>query len=366
MVKDVRMMDSTKLLYHMDRVIKHFDNGERVAPIHIDMGIAKFCNIKCLYCYGFKQQPAPVFIERLPLIRFVEDAADIGVKSLAFIGDGDPTCNPHMYTALILGKNLGLDLAISTNGVLLNNEHKIRSVLESCKWMRFCLSAGTREGYQKIHGKDYFDIVKKNIELAVEIKHKYGYTCEIGLQSVFVPIIMADEMVKESEFAVKTGVDYFVIKQCSLPDKGESGMVYFDVNEYDKDYVTECLLKCESLSTEKTQIIPKWNVIKQKGFKPYNNCPSIPLISEISGNGDWYPCGFMFGEDSKFKSEYRFGNIQEQSLKEIFESDRYWDIIKKMRYDFDNKKMCQGACRQDLTNKFVADYLNKPKGINFI
>ena len=58
-----RMMDNTKLLYHMDRVIQHFDKKEKVAPIHIDMGIAKFCNVRCIFCYGLKQTPSPVFIE---------------------------------------------------------------------------------------------------------------------------------------------------------------------------------------------------------------------------------------------------------------------------------------------------------------
>jgi MoaA/NifB/PqqE/SkfB family radical SAM enzyme len=361
-----RRMDGTKLLWHMDRVIAHFDKNERIAPIHIDMGIAKFCNIKCVYCYGFKQTPAPVFIKREALLQTVKDAAEIGVKSLAFIGDGEPTCNPHMHEALVVGKHLGLDLSISTSGVLLNTDEKIRNVLDNCVWMRYCLSAGTREGYIKIHGKDYFDIVKKNIERTVQLKHKYGYKCEIGLQAVFVPTIMADEMIKESEFAINSGVDYFVIKQCSLPDDGESGMLQFNVNEYDKDYVNECLQKCESMSTLTTNIIPKWNVMKLKGNKPYDHCPSLPLITEMSGNGDWYPCGFMFGENSEFKEKYRFGNVHEKSLKEIWESDRYWDIIKDMRFNFNNKTQCKGACRQDQCNMFINEYLNKPKGVNFI
>ena len=47
-----RLMDGTKMLWHMDRIIDHFDKNKRVAPVHIDMGIAKFCNVNCIFCYG--------------------------------------------------------------------------------------------------------------------------------------------------------------------------------------------------------------------------------------------------------------------------------------------------------------------------
>ena len=119
------------------------------------------------------------------------------------------------------------------------------------------------------------------------------------------------------------------------------------------------------MSNNKTQIIVKWNVINLKGKKAYKGCPSIPLISEMSGNGDWYPCGYMFGGKKKF-DKYKFGNVHEMSLKEIFESDRYWGIIKEMKENFNVQKQCKGCCRQDQVNIFLDNYLNFPKGVNFI
>lgn len=362
-----RLMDSTKLLWHMDEVINWFDKEKKVAPIHIDMGIAKFCNIKCVFCYGLFQQPAPVFIKKDALLQTIRDAGEIGVKSIGFIGDGEPTCNPYMYEALEEGYSNNIDMSISTNGVLITKDSQRETILSTCKWMRFCLSAGTKEGYKKIHGVDLWEKVIQNVKDIVRIKKEKGYDCDIGLQAVFVPTLMAEEMVKEAQLAIDLGVDYFVIKQCSLPEKEEqkSGMMNFDLNDYDKPEVVEALKKCEEMSNDKTKIIVKWETISQKGNKDYDGCLSIPLISEMSGNGDWYPCGYMFGEDSKFKEEYRFGNVHEKSLKDIFESDRYWNIIEKMK-KFNVHKDCTGCCRQDHTNKFCYDYINKPKGINFI
>lgn len=360
-----RRMDGTKLFWHMQRVEERFRNDERVAPIHLDMGIAKFCNISCSFCYGKYQNLKPVYIKREPLLQTMKDAAEIGVKSISIVGDGEPTCNPHFYEALRIGKKCGLDLATSTNGVLVNNEHRMETILESCVWMRFCFSAGTKEGYKIIHGKDRFDVVVENIRKIVEMRDKYGYKCEIGMQAVFVPTLMAQEMVEESKLAIELGVDYLVIKQCSLPDEGESGMSFFDVNEYDKPEIDNALQKCQEMSTNKTEIIPKWNLIKQKGHKIYKHCPSVALISEISGNGDWYPCGYMFGEKPEFE-QYKFGNVHEKSLKEIWESERYWEIIKYMETEFNSQKDCKGCCRLDSTNEFCYDYLHPPLGINFI
>ena len=364
-MNDNRMHDSTKLLWHCDMVKAHFDKGERVAPIHIDMGIAKYCNIRCVYCYGLFQEVQAVFIKRDALLQTLADAAEIGVKSIAFIGDGEPTMNPALYEALEVGASLGLSMALSTNGVLVDDTSKYATILSSCEWMRFCLSAGTRDGYIKVHGKDYFDKVISNVKSIVRFKKDYNYACEIGLQSVFVPTTMKEEMLKEAILAVELGVDYFVVKQCSLPDNGESGMSHFDLAEYDKKETEDVLKQCETMSTDKTQIIVKWDIIKKKGQRDYQGCPSVPFISEMSGNGDWFPCGHMFGKKTQF-SDYKFGNVHEKSLKEIFKSDHYWEIIKKMRNEFNVQKQCKGACRLDKANEFCWNYLQKPKGINFI
>ena len=376
-----RRMDDTKLLWHLPRIYDRYVLKKRVAPIHIDMGIAKFCQIACVYCYGFYQNPKPIFIQREPLLETMRLAPQIGIKSIGFIGDGEPTCNPHVWEALRVGKENDLDLSISTSGVIVDSEERSRIILENCIWMRFCLSAGTREGYKKIHRKDYFERLKENIKRTVEVRDKLGLKCEVGLQAVFVPTIMVNEMIEESKLAIELGVDYLVIKQCSLPDSGESGMINFDVDYYDRSEVKEALQKCQEMSNAHTEIIPKWNLIMQKGRKSYEFCPSIALISEMSGNGDWFPCGYMFGDKPQFQ-EYKFGNIHEQSIKEICESERYWRIIEKMENEFDVHKVCRGCCRQDKCNEWIHNYRQlslwgkerlselmppyEPKGVNFI
>jgi len=354
-------MNDTKLLWHMDRVEDLFDKGKRIVPIHIDMGIAKFCNIRCVYCYGENQEQSKEFIQREPLIDLVSTAKDIGIKSIGFIGDGEPTVNPYMHEAL---KKSTCDMAISTNGVLLDTDEKRRNVLENCTWMRFNISAGTRDGYKKIHSVDRFDKVVENIKSMVKLKKDNNYKCEIGLQSVYVPGMMDRDMIEESSLAVTLGVDYFLIKQCSLPDGNlRVGQVEFDVNDYDSQRVKAILQACESMSTKETKIIPKWALMEQKGKRPYNGCLGIPLLIQISGNGDVYPCGQMFQKE-KYK-DYFIGNIHDTPFRELVKTERYWEVMKKMK-KFNVHKDCAGACRQDKVNEFCYNYVNRPRGINFI
>ena len=360
-----RYMDSTKLLWHMDRVINHYDKGEKIVPIHIDVGLTKNCNMRCIYCYGYYQNMNSKMIGREALINnLVKSAAKIGVKSLGFIGDGEPTLNPHLWEALEVGKKEGLSLALSTNGILVDNDYRRKTILENCEWMRFNISAFSEEGFQRIHKSKFRDKVLKNIIDLVKYKKEHNLKCEIGLQTVFIPTeIMKDEIIPLAKFAIDCGCDYYVIKQCSLPDEGGSGMYQFNVEDYTNPEIIEILKKAENLSTHKTDIVPKWNIINMKGEKNYEHCCGVQLLPEISGDGGVYPCAYFFGGNDDSKC---YGNVHDNSLEEIFNSDRYWKIVEYMNKIFDPKTMCKGCCRQDKTNEFIYKYLNKPNNINFI
>jgi len=358
-----RMMDSTKMIYHLDRVKDFYEKGKKVSPILINIGVTKMCNLDCCYCFGVKQgRDQKSMIQRKPLLRLFEQASKLEIKAMEIIGDGEPTINPHIYDAMDIGKKNGLDMAFGTNGILLDTDEKRENILRNCKWMRINLSAGNREQYKQIHRRDYFDKLIKNIERLVELKKEKGYKCDIGLQAVFVPDLMNQHMLDESDLAVKLGVDYFVIKQCSLPEGNTKvADVEFDVNRYDDEDIQNLLKKCEAKSTDKTEIIPKYKAISLKGNRPYDHCVDVPFLFQVSGNGKCYPCGYLFGDE-----RYEYGDLNKQSLKEILESDRYWKIVNYMINEFDVHTQCAGHCRHDSSNKFVWDYLNKPESINFI
>lgn len=349
-------LDSNKLLWHMERVHKHYVLGKRIMPILIDIGITKFCNVKCEYCYGYFQKMSGEMIPDAALIRLFKDASKIGVKALAIVGDGEPTLHPALYDAILTGAEGGLDMGMATNGVKINDDQLI-TLLNNLTWLRFNLSA-VGEGYEIVHGKPYWDTVRKNIERAVRIKKRLDLPVTIGIQMVLTPNAFR-YVIDEAKFAVAAGVDYFVIKQYSDPHCDKMPTV--DVGWCDTKEVQDTLHQAEMMSTFTTRIIPKYQAIEWRKKRPYDHCADVPLLFQISGDGKCYPCGFLFGDE-----RYCYGDLNKQTLGEILESDHYWEVIKYMQTKFDVHKDCTGCCRHDSTNDFIHRFVNKPEHINFI
>jgi molybdenum cofactor biosynthesis enzyme MoaA len=353
---DKYLMDSSKLLWHMNRVIRHYDEGERVYPIHIDLGATSTCNANCCYCFARHQKKLGEILDRDIFLRFMKDAPSLGLKSLAIIGDGEPLLNPALCDAVKIGYDNFLDISIGSNGIAFTGE-KAEKILPNCVWFRFNLSAVTSEAYKTIHGVDRWHTVKHNIEHAVRIKKANKLKCTIGLQMVLVPQCL-DQVIPEAKFALDRGVDYFVIKQFS--DPGCKEMSQFDMSFYDKETVNAILKQAESMSTKDTQIIPKWDIIKSKGNMK-GKCIDIPLLIECSGTGKFYPCGYLFRNE-----KYCLGDLNKQTFQEMVESEHYWDVIKDVRDNLVVGRDCKGACRHIATNLFINSYLDKPEHINFI
>ena len=354
--KDPYMLDSNKLLWHMDRV-HAWERGERIAPILIDIGATKICNIRCKYCYGIYQKfEKGTYIQGHTLIQLFKDAPKLGVRALTLTGDGEPTLNPCVYDACIAGYEGGLDIGIATNGVKLNEE-KITTLVDTCKWIRFNLSAASQESYKDMHGVDQYFTVVRNIADAVRIKRDLKSDVTIGVQMVLVPDCL-DQVVPLAKLSNQLGVDYCVIKQFSDPG-ADIPCGGYDFKEFYKK-AEPVLKEAEKLSSDKTMVKVKWDIMGLNNERAYSRCIDLPFIFQISGNGKCYPCGYLFNND-----EYCYGDLHEQSLGEIIKSDKYWGIIDKIS-KMDTKDLCSGCCRHDSTNQWLTKYMDKPRHINFI
>lgn len=343
------LFDGCKLLWHQDK-LQDYLAGKRITPIHIDMGIHKSCNIRCIYCYGIKQKPSPEYIPEDRLLLLAQDAKDMGVKSLAVIGDGEPTLNKGLYKFAQTAKSIGLDMSVATNGLLLKDD-QIKILCDSLVWLRFNIS-GTDKGYDRIHGTmNGFHTFKKVIKQAVSNGEQSG--CTVGLQMVLIPQCF-DQVIPLALYAKEWGVDYLVIKQFSDPEEGIP--ISFNMDEYDK--VIDTLHLVEDMSTDKTKIIVKWEAIhdtrsitKHKLWD-FDRCIDLPFIFQISGNGKCYPCGYFFGD-----KRYCYGDVTKQRLRDILLSKPYWDIINTIA-NSELHGLCKGQCRHCETNKFI-DRLKK-------
>ena len=92
-LKDL-ILDGTKIEWHLDRV-RAWERGERIAPITIDMALTRVCNFGCEFCYAKLQENDRSPITKKIIFDFLEDCAEIGVKTISLVSDGRPLEDSH-------------------------------------------------------------------------------------------------------------------------------------------------------------------------------------------------------------------------------------------------------------------------------
>jgi MoaA/NifB/PqqE/SkfB family radical SAM enzyme len=341
------ILDGHKLAWHQDRV-NSWLNGERIAPITIDCALTRKCTYRCTYCYGMLQANDEKHMTKDVIFRFLDDAAEIGVKAVSFVSDGESTCSPYLYDAILRGYGNGLDMALGTNGYLLHNK-RLEEILSALTYLRFNISAGEPDRYAEIHGCKIkcFDKVINTIKAAVKIKKERKLDVTIGLQMVLLPEFK-DQVLPLAKLGKNLGVNYLVIKHCSDDEHGSLGV------DYEKYYdMIDILKKAESYSDDNYLVQAKWSKILSKGKRKYSQCYGPPFIMQLSGSGLVAPCGMLFNESYK---KYHIGNIAETSFKELWQSDRYWEVLDLIASDkFNAGTMCGSLCLQHKVNECLWD-----------
>ena len=368
--KSELILDGTKIAWHQDR-IEAWERGERIAPITIDMALTRACNFGCHYCYAMLQENDRSVINQEIIYDFLDDCAEIGVKGISLVSDGESTISPVFVDTVIRGSECGLSMATGTNGFVLTRR-RLEEVLPHLTYLRINISAGERARYAQIMGvkERWFDRVCQNIRDMVEIKRRDNLDVTIGLQMVLMPEY-ADQILPLAKLGKELRPDYLVIKHCSDDEDGTLGV---DYEGYDRLFDT--LREAEALSDDEYQVVVKWSKIEAKGTRSYQRCYGAPFMLQLSGSGLVAPCGMLFNERYK---KFHTGNICEKRFKDIWASDRYWEVMNYLASPkFNAQKMCGSLCLQHKVNENLDEYqkgrlifpditsLIPPQHINFV
>ena len=337
------ILDGTKIGWHLDRV-QAWERGERIAPITIDMALTRACNFACGYCYAMLQENDRKVVNQKIIYEFLEDCAEIGVKGISLVSDGESTISPVFVDTVRRGAELGISMACGTNGFVLTRP-KLEEILPYMTYLRINISAGERKRYAEIMGvkEAWFDRVCQNIRDMVEIKRRDKLPVTIGLQMVLMPEFH-DQIMPLARLGKELRPDYLVIKHCSDNEDGDLGVNY---DAYEKLYGT--LREAEALSDDEYKVVVKWSKIEAKNQRSYQRCYGAPFMIQMSGSGLVAPCGMLFNERYK---KFHIGNICEQRFKDIWASDRYWEVMNYLASpEFNAQKMCGSLCLQHKVNE---------------
>ncbi|MBF0465113.1 MAG: radical SAM protein [Nitrospirae bacterium] len=354
---DKYRIDSHKLIYHVDRV-NSWLNGDDVYPIYLEISPSGTCNHRCTFCgldfMGYKRQ----FINASVLMERVTEMASLGIKSINYAGEGEPFLHRDMPQIITHTKTAGIDVAMTTNGVFFTPD--IAAVaLKHAEWIKVSIAAGTKETYAKIHRtkESDFDTVIANMKEAAIIKKRNNYKCTLGMQMLCLPENHS-EAVTLTQVASEIGMNYLVIKPYSHHPHSTHEK-YKDIRYADYLHLANEL---KGYNTENFSVIVRINTMKKwdEGVKRYNHCNALPFWAYIDSAGGLWSCLEHLKDD-----RFYYGNVIDNTFKEVWESQRRKDVLKMIRDELDINE-CRLNCRMDSVNAYLWELQHPPEHVNFI
>ena len=100
----------------------------------------------------------------------------------------------------------------------------------------------------------------------------------------------------------------------------------------------------------------KWD----SNTKNYNQCFSLPFWSYMDSGGNLWGCSAYLGDE-----RFLYGNIYENSFKEIWEGEKRIRSLEWVEKELDVKQ-CRVNCRMDEINRYLWELKYSPEHINFI
>ena len=346
-------IDSTKIQFHPKLVSQWleadtWEKAKKVYPPYWEITTSAACNHRCTFCSVDAIGYPAILMDEDILIQRMDEAKQLGVKSVMYAGTGEPLLHKRINT-IVAGAHLwGLDQAFTTNGVLLDK----LQFPELCSWIKVSLNAGTKESYAKIHQTDEkdWDKVWSNIHSLVARKGP----CAVGVQCVVLPENYTD-MGTLAFLSRESGVDYLVLKPYS---QGTFSIVQ---RQIDYKEMEDELQKVTEFSTPTFQVIYRENAVKREVEEHhYEKCLATPFLWVYSmADGRVFTCSAHLLDD-----RFCIGNLNERSFQDIWEGEgrrKQWELMK----EFDSKN-CRKNCRMESVNQYLDQVKHGVPHQNFV
>lgn len=348
-------LEGHKLHYHSDRVAD-FLSGREVWPIYAEISPTSTCNHRCRFCnFNYLGHDA----KKLPngrMLSLVQEMAGSGVKALVFAGAGEPSLHPDTFPAIAKARELGVDVAMSTNGAILR-ENQLEQMARLLTWTRFSINGGTPESYQAVQGAEPKDLGRAlaNLERLAELKVRLGSRITIGSQCVLVPENM-NAIVELARRVKAAGADYFSIKHF-YPHSDNAYQP--DMSGLSPAFLDELRREAAALSVDGFSCVVR-DMENLDRRRPYRQCLGLPFIVYVREDGRLYTC-FSHQDDAKTA----VGNILEHDFAALWCSAGKYAALEHINVVYD-KNVCQANCRHHQVNLWLWQLGHPPEHVNFI
>jgi len=301
--------------------IKDFLEKGDAFPVNFEFSLTNRCNLRCFWCTEkYFRQKYPDEIDGKVAMKAISEMAELGTKSITFEGGGEPTIHPDFIDIIKYTTDNGIEAGVITNGTML---YKLYNDLGDLTYVRVSLDAYDATSFLKIKRIGVFNKVMTGIDRVVN-------NCPdtiVGISYILYKPLNTDinKIRNLLEKLRDIGVDYIQFKPVMLFDENitiRKFKIYPDIIE-----------ELEVLKTEYEDNNFKIFISRGKPMpKFYPTCYVHLLKGYIAPTGDVYLCcqRKLFEDTYGGKEKLVFGNIYEQSLKEIWESEQRKKILEEV------------------------------------
>jgi radical SAM protein with 4Fe4S-binding SPASM domain len=356
-MSDEFRIDSHKLLFHPREVAKWLD-GDTIYPIYMEISPAGACNHRCTFCALDFMEYRPHFLDTAMLTERLTEMGRLGVKSIMYGGEGEPLLHRDMAAIIRHTKGSGIDVALTTNGVLLK-PGLMEQIADSMSWIKVSFNAGTAETYAAVHRTKAsdFQLVVDNLKQASQIVKDSGASCTIGAQMILLPE-NAGEVEPLANICRDIGLRYLVVKPYSQHHKS----ITHTYEGFDYAPYIEMMERLAGYNDENFRVISRANTMKKmhRSKRGYERCLALPFWSYVDSDGCVWGCSAFLGDE-----RFRYGNLHEESFEAIWTGNKRRSSLDMVATELDPEE-CRMNCRMDEVNLYLWELTHPAAHANFI
>lgn len=338
--------------YNWDVARKNFEENIGYRCLDAEIRLNWECNAKCKMCglSGYingsdKKRRVKLTLDAIK--NTIVDLKKMGCNQLTLSG-GEPTLSPNLIEIISFATKNDIQVALNTNGYLLNKEYIYKLIESGLKIFTFSVDSPIEKQHDEIRGlKGCYKNIVNSIDIINDYNEKSNNKVYVLINCVLLKENIGD-IHKFTEFYEKHPFRHINLSPASLATEWDQ---WTTQNENLRTSV-------EDIQNFKEEVFPilqnynwpiqisdpyeegKENILKNIHSK-YSYVPSecyIPFLHVvIQSNGDVIPCCYA---DDRFL----MGNVNEDSLVEIWNNNKY-RVFREKAKNCKQIDMCQ-SCRQ--------------------
>ncbi len=278
------------------------------------------CNLKCRHCRAcVVNNKLPDELDTKSAISLIKSISNFSDATLVFSG-GEPLLRKDLFQLVDIGKNLGLRIALATNGTLVNKSNAEQLLSGGIQRVSVSIDGNSSEIHDSLRCvPGSFDMAIKGIKILIES----GIPTQINTTVTKDNYEYLQDILQLAIDIGACGLHLFLLVPTGCGRELDKGEI-IGPDEYEKVLDWVCNISHDYDIDIRATCAPHYSrVLMQKNrnnpTKVAGGCLAGKSVCFVSYRGDVYPCGYF---------PVSAGNIIEKDISEIWKNSALFNELR--------------------------------------